>query len=209
MTCLDAGKKRHFKLNSNDVKQWDMAIVAGKATVQLPPVDLRPMPANSSRKRRQTDSSDSEDEPESRRGRRSSTPNISVNIYPDSQSEDSEDEPESRRGRRSSTQKISINIYQDSQCSKCRCGSSSPTSPFLIKIISLSEYIIWHADMLPELAAAYVRALEILQSEHVKVHQLSMVPPAQWKNWGIPWGIYTSLKTEISSYITDKMLGNV
>ena len=206
---MDAGKNGHFKLNSNDVKQWDMAIVAGKATVQLPPVDLCPMPANSSRKRRQSDSSDSEDEPESRRGRRSSTPNISVNIYPDSQSSDSEDEPESRRGRRSSTQNISINIYQDSQCSKCHCGSSSPTSPFLIKTISLSEYIAWHVDKLPELTAPFVRALEILQSEHVKVHQLTMVPSAQWKNWGIPWGIYSSLKTEISSYMADKRLGNV
>jgi hypothetical protein len=208
MSCVDAGKKGHFKLNSNDVKQWDMAIVAGKATVQFPPLDLRPQPANNSRKRRQSDSSDSEDEPESRRGRRS-IPNISVNICQDSQSSDSEDEPESRRGRRSSTRNISVNIYQDSQCSKCGCGSSSPTSPFLIKTISLSEYIAWHVDKLPELGAAYVRALEILQSEDVKVHQLSMVPSAQWKNWGIPWGIYTCLKTDIGSYMADKRLGNV
>src|ERR1700726_1842235 len=73
LACLSNGSRTHFKLNSNDLKKWHIAILANKATLDAPPVDLHPMFAKTSRKRRSgrdcsSDVDDNHDSQHSRRG---------------------------------------------------------------------------------------------------------------------------------------------
>jgi len=201
LACLDAGRKRHFKLNSNDLKKWDTAILVGRATVRIPPLDLHPMLASASHKKRHSrdQSSDSEDESASRHKRRSSGQNISVHLHQGAE--------RSRRRYHSSSPPSSP--AKRGRASRARAASASPFSSPSMKDISLSDYVSWHIAKSPEDAEAYSTALETLQSAHIKVHQFSMLSQAQWDGFGIPWGISTSLKTEISGYRADKRLGNV
>ena len=194
ITCIVVGK-RHFKLNSNDLKVWDMAILRGKATVHIPPVDLHPQMANSSQKRRQSQdhSSDSENGPASHPRRRSSSQNINVNLYPGSQ----------RSKRRFHSSSSPSSPIKRGRSSRARASSGSPFSSPSVKVISLSEYIAWLVNRFSEDAEAYYKALETLQSNHIKVHQFSKLSPAEWKELDISLGIRTSLKTELLNYKTD------
>ena len=201
LACLDAGRRRHFKLNSNDLKKWDTAIIVGKATVQVPPLDLHPMLAESSQKRRQSrdHSSDSEDEHDSRHKRRSSGQNISVHLHQGSQ----------RSKRRYHSSSPPSSPIKRSRTSRARASSASPFSSPSIKDISLSDYFSWHVAKSQDDAEAYSTALETLQTARVKVHQFSILTSTQWKSFDIPVGIYTSLKMELSEYKADKRAGNV
>ena len=84
LACLSNGTRNHFKLNSNDLKKWHIAILANKATLDAPPMDLHPMFAKTSRKRRSSrdyssDGDDNYDSYYSRRDRGSQ--NISIYLH--------------------------------------------------------------------------------------------------------------------------------
>jgi hypothetical protein len=166
MACIVVGK-RHFKLNSNDLKIWDMAILRGKATVHIPPVDLNPQMATSSKKRRQSHdhgSSDSDNGPASQRKRLGSgSHNINLNLqYPAV--------PAERSKRRYHSSSPPSSPIKRGRSRRARTSSASPLSSPSIKAISLSEYITWLVDKSPEDAEEYSQALQTLQSNHVKVH---------------------------------------
>jgi hypothetical protein len=184
LACLDAGRKRHFKLNSNDLKKWHFAILANKDTVDIPPLDLHPMLAKSTQKRRNGHdySSDIEDSHESRQSRRSNSQNISVHLHQEAQ------QPK-RRYYSSSPPSSPI------KRPRARSPPRSPFSSPSVRDISLSEYIMWHVTKAPEDAEAYLSALETLKGAHIKVHQFPLLTQAQWESkFGISWGICTSLK---------------
>ena len=68
---------------------------------------------------------------------------------------------------------------------------------------------MWHVEKSPEDTDALIAALERLQMARIKVYQLPLLTPDQWENFGVPWGIFTSLKDEITSYKVDKRHGKV
>jgi hypothetical protein len=202
--CIVAGK-RHYKLNSNDLKQWDIAIIRGQATAKLPPLDLHPIAANSSKKRRQDHGSSDSDSngPASQRKRRDSGGhNINLNLqYPPV--------PAERSKRRYHSSSPPSSPIKRGHSRRARTSSASLFSSPSIKAISLSEYITCLVDKSQEDAEEYSQALQTLQSNHIKVHQLSKLSTAEWKELDISVGMRRSLKTELLHYKADTKRGKV
>jgi len=144
--CIVASKW-HFKLNSNNLKQWDMAILRGQAMAKLPPLDLHPIATNISKKRRQSrdHSSDSENGPASQRKRGSGSHNINVNLQ----------YPAERSKRRYHSSSPPSSPIKRGHSRRARTSSASLFSSPSIKAISLSEYITWLVDKSQEDAEEY------------------------------------------------------
>lgn len=198
--CISVGK-RHYRLNSNDLTKWNVAILTTKATIDAPPLDLHPMFANDVQKRRNSGgySSDIEDERDSHHRRVSHGQNISVHLHRDSH----------RSKRRYFSSSPPSSPIREQRDVYARTSIRSPFSSPSIKHISLSEYVEWHASNAPEDAEAYFSALAALNTDRIKVSQLGKLTDSQWDAYGVPWGIYTSLKTGINDFKGEKGLGKV
>lgn len=178
-----------------------MAILSNQATLDVPPLDLHPMMVKDVQKCRGSldYSSDVDYERESSRGRYSNGQNISFHLHQD---------PHNSRRRYHSSSPPNSPIRRPHDVST-RTSKRSPFSSPSIRHISLSEYISWHVSKAPEDAETYFEALAVLQSSHIKLHQLGLVTESQWEAFGIPWGIHTSLTSEIHIFKAEKGLGMV
>src|SRR6266496_2458419 len=186
LTCLIVNK-RHFKMNSNDLKIWNNAILQGKTTIHTPSIELHPIQSKIKRKRKHYDgySSEPEDDHHSRHHGM-----VNVHVHNDSSSK-----------HHSTRRYYSSSPVSPPHHSPARV--SSRPSPSKITI-SLEEYIKMFIDKYPDEAPEYCLALEILQREHCKIRQLLYYTPDMWKVLGIPLGIGVSLSQGFESSKSSK-----
>jgi hypothetical protein len=188
LTCLVA-QKRHYKLDSNDLKMWNNAILSGEATVSCPPIDLHPMLSTIVKKRKHRD--DYSSEPEDARGSSNRYPksNVSVHVHHRGSSK-------SRRYRSSSPPS---SPPERNRYSRKPISVSPPKTP-LSHQPPLDEYISWHIARNPEDTDVCFSALECLQRDHIKLNQIPLIDSDTWREYKIPLGIRMNLISDIGLF---------
>jgi hypothetical protein len=185
-------------MDSNDVKAWNAAIHNGDATVNNPPLSLRPREAPSKKKRKsaQMYSSDPEDAFIGRNFMRY-TPNIHVYMS------------------NSKSHKKTVTYISSSPPSSPPQATAAPAisaaSSSIIDLTGfdddaidyLEEYIGWHIERKPKDADDFSQALQSLRAQRIDFSTLPLVTAATWKDVGIPLGIGLRLINDLKAFTDD------
>jgi len=186
LTCLVANKQ-HFKLNSNDLKVWNNAILQGTATIHSPPLEIHPLQSKIKRKREYHDAVRYSSEPDDYHSHRHQHDRGTVNVHIHN---DSSSKHRSSKHRYYSSSPVSSPHRSSSKSVRTSSKLQPPSHQITV---SLEEFIKTFVDTYPEEAPEYCLALEVLQREHCKVEQLPFFTTDMWRALNIPLGIGASL----------------
>jgi hypothetical protein len=197
--------QRHYKIDSNDCKAWNAAIYNGDATVNNPPLSLRPREAPSKKKRKsaQMYSSDPEDTFVARNFMRY-TPNLHFHVSNESNTKSNQktvtyisSSPPSKSPKGTTAATISA------ESAESPSSVIDLTTGFDDSIDYLEEYIGWHIERKPKDADDFSEALQSLRAQRIDFATLLLVTVATWKDVGIPLGIGLRLINDLKAFRND------
>lgn len=150
----------------------------------MSPLDLHPLAATITKKRKHDDyGSDVEDYDSRRSSHRYKHSNVSVHLHQGS----------SKSARRYHSSSPPSSPPQRVHRRRARTPPRSSFDSPSVRQIPIEEYISWHVTRAPEDAEIYFAALEWFQRDRIKVNQLRNLSAEIGKNYGVPPGIQMSL----------------
>ena len=197
-TCLVIDR-RHYALNSNDLRAWNAAINKGEATIHSPPVHLHPKPSHVSKKRKARTgySSDPEEYSPKRQNRDRWQPGIHYHIHQGHSkhsniilSSSPPPSPPTRAEKRPSSSSSSLSSIDLNEIRE----------PNEAMDVVMKKYFDWHVARTPEDTADLFAAYQALNIEQFQLQQLSSITTATWKEMGIPLGIGFRLSSDVKMF---------
>jgi hypothetical protein len=200
-TCLVV-ERRHYEINTNDLRLWNSAILRGESTIHSPPVTLHPKPMHISKKRKSRShemySSDPEEPATSRQDQY--RPNIHYHMSNQHHSK------HSKTIVVSSSPTSSPPIRGPNKSTRHASPSSSSSASIDFNEFAnkqrdcLKEYVAWQVGRCPEDTSDLFGALQVLEKERYKLKQLPSITAQTWKAMGVPMGVGFVLSNDLKEF---------